>query len=137
MMNIKTIASVCGLLTLLGSSALLAQSSSKPSKKLVLEESTIARQITLTRGGELMVNLRDTPSTGYGWETVTLPGALKLKSDASDAPAVKGMVGGTNTRHLTYTALKPGKGTLKLVYRRAWEKNVPPVRVFTVQVTVK
>ena len=81
--------------------------------------------------------LEGNPSTGYTWEVgfyvpeVMKPaGEPKYQSASSQAGA-----GGTYT--FRFLAVGEGQATLRLIYHRPWEQDVPDLKTCEVTVTVK
>lgn len=102
--------------------------------------STPAEPRTLAVGGFLDIALPANASTGYGWELVET-GAPVLRQTtppppADDAPASPPMPGAGNTARWRFVAEQAGTAEVRLVYRRAWEKDVPPAREARYRVTV-
>ncbi|MBI5301384.1 MAG: protease inhibitor I42 family protein [Chloroflexi bacterium] len=98
-------------------------------------------QKQVARGQTLFVTLESNPSTGYRWDVVEIDGAVLRQSSESvfksfsiSNPPLLGM-GGTET--FRFETLGAGMTTLKMVYHRVWENDVPPLKTFTVQVAVR
>lgn len=95
------------------------------------------KSVTLRVGDRLAVDVAENPSTGYAWQTVTLPSILVAAGSKYTAnPASAGLVGGGGRRVITFRAKKRGTGTLRLRYRRPTDPQ-PLDRTFTVRVTVR
>jgi inhibitor of cysteine peptidase len=98
-------------------------------------------QQEVVRGQELIVTLASNPSTGYRWEVAEADKAvLHQVGDAefkSSAPSNPPLVGAGGTETFRFESIGAGTTTLKLVYHRSWEKDVPPIKTFTVQVVVR
>jgi inhibitor of cysteine peptidase len=93
----------------------------------------------LRRGQLLAIALDSNASTGYAWEIVE-DGSPVLESapvPVSTAPATPPMPGAGGTSRWRYRAVQTGTTTLRLVYRRSWEKGVEPVRTATYRVVVE
>ena len=93
----------------------------------------------LRRGQLLAIALDSNASTGYGWEIIE-DGSPQLEPapvPASTAPATPPMPGAGGTSRWRYCAVQAGTTTLRLVYRRSWEKDVEPVRTATYRVIVE
>jgi len=98
------------------------------------------KTLTVKVGQEIIVSLKGNPTTGYSWslagidgQAVALDGEVKYKEDRHPA----GMVGVPGMFHAKFKTLKPGKSTVRLEYRRPWEKDVKPVETFEVTVSVE
>jgi predicted secreted protein len=92
----------------------------------------------LQRGQILAIELDSNASTGYAWEIVE-DGSPMLEPapvPASAAPAVAPMPGAGGTSRWRFRAAQSGTTTLRLVYRRSWEKEVEPVQTASYRVVV-
>ena len=85
-----------------------------------------AKSIDLAKGVTLIIKLSSNPSTGYSW-AVKVP--LKLVSSDYQQTDESGKIGAPGMQQFEFTATAAGASTLKLVYRRPWEKGVAPVRI--------
>ena len=111
------------------------------SKEVKVIASVSGSQVELKKGQTLVIILESNPTTGYQWEVIECndsilqqKGKAEFKSsDTSNHPSSG--KGGTETFH--FNAQSAGNGTLKLVYHRSWEKEVEPLRTFTLQVKVR
>jgi inhibitor of cysteine peptidase len=92
--------------------------------------------VQMRKGDKLDVALEGNPTTGFSWVTasgdttiIAQEGEMQFlpSSDAAGAP-------GSETLH--FGALRHGKTTLRLEYRRPFETNVQPTRVYTLEVAV-
>jgi len=85
----------------------------------------------------LVVRLPTNSSTGYGWRySVTGDDVLRLDTVSGEAPAPNGMVGVPGEQVWSFRAQGAGRAVLTYVYERAWEKNTPPAKTFTLTVEV-
>lgn len=106
-----------------------------------IDKSHNGAQKELTRGQTLLVTLESNPTTGYSWQVAEVNQAVlrqngdaEYKPQSATNPPVVG-AGGTET--FRFEAANAGATTLKLIYRRPWEKDVAPLLTYTVQVTVR
>ena len=94
------------------------------------------KTISLSKGATLIVQLASNPSAGYSWALEGDPSPLKLvnseyKQDQS------GKMGAPGVQQFRFKATADGASTLKLVYRRPWEKHVAAAKTFTLNVNVR
>ena len=97
-----------------------------------------SREMQLKKGQTLVVTLEGNPTTGYSWEVaeplneqvLRQAGEPEFKSE-SDA------LGAGGVQILRFEAVNAGKFTLKLVYRRPWEKDVEPLETYSIEVVVR
>jgi inhibitor of cysteine peptidase len=96
-----------------------------------LRDKDSSRSIRLKVEGKLEVDLEENPTTGFSWQVASFPSLLELKGSdyLPDAPQRCGS-GGRKVFH--FVVARPGSGSLRLEYRRSWEKDVEPARVFEV-----
>jgi len=111
------------------------------SKKVKVVASVSDSQIELKKGQTLVFTLESNPTTGYQWEVIEydesilqLKGEVEFKSFDTRNPPPSGK-GGTET--FRFDAQSTGKVILKLVYHRPWEKEVEPLKTFTLHVLVR
>lgn len=94
----------------------------------------------LAVGGKLSIRLRFHGGTGYSWTLQQPPAGTVLEKDGETTgpaePAKPGLAGGPMETHVTWLAAGPGQTTLVYELRRPWEKDAPPARKVTLDVTV-
>ena len=95
------------------------------------------RTVTLRTGDSVEVALAGNPTTGFSWQ-VASAGDPVLHADGE--PAFKPdsrLIGSGGTATRRFRAVAPGTATLRLEYRRPWEKDVPPAGRKTFPVVVR
>lgn len=76
--------------------------------------STNTRQFILTR--------QSNPTTGYKWEVINnTPEMISVKSRYL-APENNSLMGAPGTEEFTFTALKSGRASVTILYKRPWEE---------------
>ena len=93
----------------------------------------------LAVGEEFDIRLPSNPSTGYQWQVAALDEKVVRLVDTRWEPQVGGEevadgspparavgVGGTSV--LTFVGVADGRGVIRLVYVRPWEKGIAPAR---------
>jgi len=95
------------------------------------------KTIELARGATLVVELSSNPSTGYSWAVKGDPAPLKLLSSDYLQPNQSRAIGAPSMQQFRLGATAPAASALKLVYRRPWEKDVAPAKIFTLNVNVR
>ena len=99
-------------------------------------------EITLRTGEEHRVVLGGLGSAGYAWEFEVegSPGVIFVRASLpvpSSDPQRPVLLQTSSVEHtFIIEALAPGKAEARFVLKRPWEKNVPPVRMISVRVTV-
>jgi inhibitor of cysteine peptidase len=101
-----------------------------------LTEADAGSAIALRRGDRLAVSLGGNPTTGYTWQvTAVNERVLAPVGEAGYRPSSPAIgAGGVFT--FEFEAAGAGHTTLRLAYRRPWEKR-RPAQTFTVAVTVE
>lgn len=107
------------------------------SQEIKVEDADDGRQIELAKGQILAISLESNPSTGYGWEAVDLDESLLQKKGDPEFTSRSDLVGASGVETLHFEAVGAGTATLKLVYHRSWEKDVEPLKTFSVQIMIR
>jgi len=102
-----------------------------------LTDEDLGRTVELGIGETLEVVLSGNPTTGYVWDVASLDrdilkqvGEIEFKPDREARGSGGKMI-------MRFTAQAAGKTSLRLIYRRPFEKEKPPAKVFEVTVSVK
>jgi predicted secreted protein len=103
-----------------------------------MAETLLTRQdhgqtIAVAVGSQLVVQLDESPTTGYTWAPLKTNDALPLTGDGF-AAATPGSVGGGGRRRLHFSVLQPGEHQLELALMRPWEGAAAAVERFTLTV---
>ncbi len=95
-------------------------------------------QIQVKLGDKLQVALKGNPTTGYAWEiAVNNPNMLAPQGEVEYQQEKTNLVGSGGTFLFTFKAIAKGNTSLKLIYRRPFEKDVPPIRDYQLNVQVE
>ncbi len=111
------------------------------SKEVSVVASASGSQVELRKGQTLVITLESNPTTGYQWEVIENEESVMLQkgkaefksSNTGNHPSS----GKSGTETFRFDAQSLGNGTLKMVYHRSWEKEVEPLKTFTLQVKVR
>ncbi|MFY1692089.1 protease inhibitor I42 family protein [Plantactinospora sp. WMMB782] len=103
--------------------------------RLDLTEADGGRSYPAAPGDLVVVQLPETPSSGYRWHLDAVDPAVLAPSGDSFRPQREGL-GGTGTRQLRFTATGAGRTGLRLVLLRGWTPGENPARRFEVTVHV-
>lgn len=87
-------------------------------------------------GSQVVVQLDESPTTGYAWAPAEAFDALPLVGDDFTS-AAPGRVGGGGQRRLQFDVRQPGEHQLDLVLMRPWEGADAAVDRFTVTVQAR
>lgn len=91
-------------------------------------------QVELKEGQVLVISLESNPSTGYGWEVEEADETILRQTGRIEFEPESHLLGAPGKQILRFEAVAAGQTTLRLVYRRPWEKDVKPARTFSLQV---
>lgn len=111
---------------------------SPPSPTVVVTDKDNGGQVSIAKGGVVVVRLPVTSGTGYSW-AVAQNGALQLKplGKSSMEKPNDPKPGATETQVFRFKAVAVGSTTLEFHYARPWEKNTPPAKTFQARITVQ
>jgi predicted secreted protein len=128
------------ILALTLSSSALSNSSAQeppPPGEVRLTAEDDGRQVELSEGQALVINLESNPSTGHRWEVEDVAErqeerVLRQLGESEFQPG-SNLLGAPGMQIIRFEAVRAGQTTLRLLYRRPWE-NIDPVRTFSVEV---
>ena len=128
--------SFIALLTLLVALTLATGCSPQQEVKASIDDD--GREMQLKKGQTLVVTLEGNPTTGYSWEVAEpLNEQVLRQAGEAEFKAESDALGAGGVQVLRFEAVNVGKFTLKLVYRRSWEKDVEPLETYSIQVVVQ
>ncbi len=103
------------------------------SRTFALTEADDGSRISVAKGDVLTVRLPSNVTTGYGWSVAqAAPGMLAAPEPPGYQPPAASQPGAGGTQTFTIPVNAGGAGWLQLVYRRPFEKDVPPARTWSV-----
>ena len=106
-------------------------------KMLHADETNDGRTVKIPSGDLLEITLAENPTTGFRWQFVDYgTPACALLEDAYDSKGANAP-GQSGVHRWKFRAAQPGVGKIELIYRRAWEQDVPPGRSFRLKVEVR
>lgn len=119
--------------------ALLAVSASGCSRAadVTVTEADNGSQIEVKVGSTIDVTLPSSPTTGFNWEVQDLDANLFSQVGEGVFKPESDLLGASGMLTLSFKALAAGEGSLKLIYHRAFEKDIPPEKTFSIEVTIK
>ena len=111
--------------------------SSKEQIPVQLTEKDTCRMVEINAGDTLEISLRGNPSTGYTWEVDIFDRDVLKQVGKIEFKAHRKARGAGGNFTLRFEATSPGKTLLRLIYRRPFEKDIPPVNTFEATILVK
>jgi inhibitor of cysteine peptidase len=103
----------------------------------VIQKDQDGQTIQLSKGSAFTISLPGNPTTGYSWEVSEIdPKVIEQDGDWT-FKAESDKIGAPGMLALPFKAAGSGQCTLKLIYHRSFEKDVPPADTFSVTIVVK
>ena len=90
--------------------------------------------IIVKKGQEFTVTLESNPGTGYQWIPMFNTSIINLISH-NFQPSTTKLMGSPGTDVFKFKAINFGTESLKMVYKRSWEKEFVKEKVFVISVT--
>ena len=111
---------------------------SRSSMTITAEKSYDGRTINLRVGDGVKVTLEENPTTGYKWDFLSRPEPVcVIVTDAYVANTSAGLMGAGGVHNWEFRAVDKGTASVRLGYRRPWEKDAAPAQTFTLTLVVK
>ncbi|MBC8249470.1 MAG: protease inhibitor I42 family protein, partial [Anaerolineales bacterium] len=88
----------------------------------------------LNKDQTLVITLESNPSTGYSWEVAEINEDILHQVGEAEFEQMSPLLGAPEKQILRFKPVGAGQSTLRLVYRRPWEKGVEPAGEFSIQV---
>jgi predicted secreted protein len=101
-----------------------------------LSENDSGKTVEIHVGDELEVVLPANPTTGYVWEVGSLDSTV-LKLVSSDFLASDKAIGSGGMEIIKFHAIAAGTSSVRLIYHRSFELNMPPLKTFEMTVIIK
>ncbi len=95
------------------------------------------RQIELTKGQSFTISLESQISTGYSWEVFYQDLGIVQQIGDAKVEQINNVVGGTEIQTFKFKTISRGNTTLNLVYHRLWEKDIPPLKNYSIHLVVR
>jgi inhibitor of cysteine peptidase len=125
------------LLMVLAGVLLLATCAAPGAASVRLSERDSGRTVELRVRDRLEIVLEGNPTTGYQWEQIAGEGSILRPAGAPDFRPDSSAPGAGGAMTLPFEAAGAGKTTLKLIYHRSFEPNVPPLKTFEANIVVQ
>jgi len=113
-----------------------------PPDTLTITEQCDGETIQVALGTILIIKLEAIPGTGYGWHSDSAKSDyLNMMNEPFFLPteidSTKTTIGAPAYQVFQYRAHKKGNGKLKLSYMREWEKDKPPLKSFSITLSIQ
>jgi len=108
-----------------------------PSRQVTLGAKDSGRQIEVKEGETLVIALEANPTTGYLWEVVESDQRILRQMGETEFQPESDKIGAPGLQTFHFKPQQAGNMRLQLVYHRPWEKDVDPLKTFSLQVTIR
>jgi inhibitor of cysteine peptidase len=106
-------------------------------KMVKVDSSMNGSSVTLEKGQQMVLKLASNPTTGFDWEIVGLDSAVLQQVGEVEYKSDSMLIGSGGVDTWTFEAIASGQTHLQLIYHRSWERDIPPIETFDLDVTVK
>ena len=117
--------------------SLIISACSTSSKNITVSEKDQGNTIEVKQNETLTIELEGNPTTGYTWEIAPDSTPILQQIDDAEFKSDNDAIGSAGTIIIKLKASTQGEGTLKLVYHRPWETDIPPEETFYIKVIVR
>jgi inhibitor of cysteine peptidase len=90
--------------------------------------------VTVRRGERFKIELQSNPSTGYRWHIVFSNKSILKPISSEFVPKIANQIGSTGIQQFNFEATKEGTTSIKLIYKRPWEREAVKSNEFFVNV---
>jgi len=105
--------------------------------EVTINDSKNNSQIFIKKGNIFIVKLLTNPGTGYSWQIIkNNPDQLKPLGDSILEPLESEAPGASENQVFRFSAQKSGSTMLELHYLRPWEKNIPPLKTYQINLQI-
>jgi inhibitor of cysteine peptidase len=105
-------------------------------KETVLTDKDNKSTVKIAKGTTLVIKLEGLPSAGYTWQVAKTNAEVLPYVGKVEIEKKSDLIGAKVMMVLRFTPKAAGTSELELVYRRPFEKDVPPAKTFKVKVEV-
>jgi inhibitor of cysteine peptidase len=104
---------------------------------VILTEENNGETITMQVGQELHIFLGGNPTTGYMWASEGLDSKMLGLAEEPEYTAASDAIGSGGEFDFFFTMKAPGETMVTLEYMRDFEKDVDPIRTFSVTLVIE
>jgi len=110
--------------------------SGEPAKMVHVDQNDNGHEVTLAVGQVMELSLHENPTTGFRWDLKTkAEPACELVESTFNPPG--GPPGNGGMHRWQFRAVQSGSGEIEREYRRPWEKDAAPAKVYKLSVRVR
>jgi inhibitor of cysteine peptidase len=105
--------------------------------EITINDSKNNSQVFIKKGNIFIVKLLTNPGTGYSWQIIkNNPDQLKPLGDSILEPLESKAPGASENQVFRFSAQKSGSTMLELHYLRPWERNIPPLKTYQINLQI-
>ena len=104
--------------------------------RVQLHQIDSGRSLNIETDDTLEIVLDCNPTTGYQWKVQPWDTKIIEEIDKPVYESKSDVIGSGGQITFHFKAISPGRTSLKLIYFRPFEKNVPPAKTFEVNIVV-
>jgi len=105
--------------------------------EVFLDTDNNGEQIEVKQDQFIVIELEGNPSTGFDWEVKEVDEAILTLVGEREYEFDSKLLGAPGVVTFRFEVVKAGETTLELIYHRAWEEEVAPLEIFSVNIMVK
>jgi inhibitor of cysteine peptidase len=92
------------------------------------------RYLSVKCGDKFKIEVESNPSTGYKWHLLFFDEDILLLISSKFVPDLTNQIGSSGIEQFNFEAIKKGRTSIKIAYKRAWEKKEAKLNEFLVNV---
>ncbi len=109
-----------------------------PNSEITINDTNNNSQIIIQKGNIMIVELLTNPGIGYSWQIIKNdPHQLKSLGDSVLKPIEAEAPGASENQVFRFLAQNSGSTVLELHYLRPWERNIPPLKTYQINVQIR
>ena len=90
--------------------------------------------ISVKCGDKFKIEVESNPSTGYKWHLLFFDEDILQLISSKFVPDLTNQIGSSGIEQFNFEAIKEGRTSIKIAYKRAWEKKAAKLNEFLVNV---
>ena len=104
--------------------------------RVQLHQIDSGRFLNIETDDTLEIVLDSNPTTGYQWEVLPWDTEIIEETDKPAYESKSDVIGSGGRITFYFKAFSPGRTSLRFIYYRSFEKNMPPAKTFEVNIVV-
>jgi inhibitor of cysteine peptidase len=117
--------------------ALLSACYSENVSKIIVTEKDSGTTFIIKKGDTLYIVLEGNITTGYTWEVSSIDQEVIKQVGEPEYKTDSSAIGAGGKISFLFVPVNVGRTSIKLIYHRPWEKDVPAIKTFDITVAVQ